>query len=75
LREACARYNRSVSSREVLWVEQWKRAAVALAEQKKSEPSQLTDEKALAASEALLSLAPLSEILPARAGRSVTSSR
>ncbi len=41
------------------WVEQWQRAAVALAEQHRRELRALSDRDALAASDALLSLAPL----------------
>jgi len=48
------------------WVEQWKRAAVALAEQRRRELSELTEEQALAASEALLSIAPLARLHPSR---------
>jgi hypothetical protein len=48
------------------WVLQWKQAARALADQKKRELSGLTVERALFASEALLSLAPLSTLPPSR---------
>jgi len=39
------------------WIEQWKRAAPALAEQRRRDLSRMTDAEALAASENLLSLA------------------
>ena len=39
------------------WMMQWRRAAVALEEQRKRELQTLTDQDALAASDALLSLA------------------
>jgi hypothetical protein len=48
------------------WVLQWKLAARALADQKKRELSEMTAEKALLASEALLALAPLSTFPPSR---------
>jgi hypothetical protein len=48
------------------WMIQWKRAARALADQKKRELSEMTAEKALLASEALLALAPLSTFPPSR---------
>ena len=42
---------------EQAWVRQWRRAAVALEEQRKRELRALSDRDALAASDALLSLA------------------
>jgi len=39
------------------WMEQWRAASHALAEQRRRELRQLTDEAALAAAEALLSMA------------------
>jgi hypothetical protein len=48
------------------WMLQWKRAARALADQKKRELSEMTAEQALLASEALLALAPLSTFPPSR---------
>jgi hypothetical protein len=48
------------------WMLQWKRAARALADQKKQELSRITHEQALLASEALLALAPLSTFPPSR---------
>ncbi len=52
------------------WMEQWRRAAVALAEQRKRELRALSEADALAASDALLSLATLTR---ARRPRLTTS--
>jgi hypothetical protein len=48
------------------WMEQWRNAAAALAEQRRRELRALSDRDALAASEALLGLALLTPIKPAR---------
>ncbi len=48
----------SVSAQRA-WIDQWRRAAVALAEQHRRELRRLSEPDALAASDALLSLAPL----------------
>jgi len=44
------------------WVEQWRAAIPALAEQRRQELRSLTPERALAAADALLSLVPPGEI-------------
>ncbi len=48
------------------WMEQWRRAATALEDQRKQELRAMSDADALAASEALLSLALLVHINPDR---------
>jgi hypothetical protein len=48
------------------WLEQWRGAAVALQEQRRRELRLLTDERALAASDALLSLASAQALSPHR---------
>ena len=48
------------------WMEQWRNAAMALEEQRKRELRRLSDQDALAASEAVLSLALLTPIPSAR---------
>ena len=48
------------------WIAQWRSAAIALAEQRARELGGLTDAEALAASDALLSLALVVPIDPAR---------
>ncbi|HBH04915.1 MAG: hypothetical protein A2X36_04945 [Elusimicrobia bacterium GWA2_69_24] len=48
------------------WMAQWRSAAIALAEQRARELGDLTDAEALAASDALLSLALAVPIDPAR---------
>ena len=48
------------------WMEQWRNAATALEEQRRHELRILSDRDALAASEALLGLALLTPINPAR---------
>jgi hypothetical protein len=53
-----------------IWMNQWRRAAVALEDQRKRELVGLTDQKALAASDALLSLAVT---LPINVGRLTSS--
>lgn len=59
---AAKRYNLRMvwtASAQRAWVDRWRRAAVALAEQHRRELRALSDRDALAASHALLSLAPL----------------
>jgi hypothetical protein len=53
-----------------IWMNQWRRATVALEDQRKRELEGLTDQKALAASDALLSLAVT---LPIDVGRLTSS--
>ena len=48
------------------WLEQWKSAAVELALERKKALREMTDEQALAASEALLALADPSALSPGR---------
>jgi hypothetical protein len=48
------------------WVRQWRDAAVSLAEQRQKALRQLTDQQALAASEALLSLVTTVTLSPSR---------
>lgn len=48
------------------WLEQWEKAGPALAEQRKLELRRLTDSKALAASDALLSLVTTVTLAPSR---------
>jgi hypothetical protein len=51
---------------QAAWMAQWRSAAVALAEQRERELRDLTDAEALAASEALLALACVVALDPAR---------
>ena len=53
-----------------LWMKQWRSASLALAEQRKRELRALSAEQALAASDALLSLAPLFALSPDRVAAS-----
>jgi hypothetical protein len=48
------------------WMAQWQHATVALAEQRRRELRAMSDQQALAASDALLSLAPLVPLNPSR---------
>ena len=54
------------SDAERRWVEQWRRAAVALEEQRRAELRAMSDRDALAASEALLSMALVIPLKPER---------
>ena len=55
---------------ERLWVKQWETAGPALAEQRKIELRNLTEEEALAAAEALLSLVTMVTLATRRRGYS-----
>ena len=55
-----------VVSNHEKWIEQWKRAETALAEQRTKELQEMTPEQALDASEALLELGAKSRLSPAR---------
>jgi hypothetical protein len=54
------------SEMELRWMEQWRRAAVALEEQRRAELQAMSDQDALAASEALLSMA---QVIPLKSER------
>ena len=54
------------SAAQRAWMEQWRNAAAALEEQRRLELRLLSDHDGLAASEAVLSLALLTPITPAR---------
>jgi hypothetical protein len=56
----------SGSDTQQLWMKQWRSASVALAEQRKRELRGLSAQQALAASDALLSLAHLLAVHPSR---------
>jgi hypothetical protein len=56
----------SVSHRQKKWAQQWKHAAVMLAEQKRKELREMTPKQALAASDALLQIGASSELSPSR---------
>jgi len=49
-----------------LWMTQWRGASVTLAEQRKKELREMSAQQALAAADALLSLAPLVALHPSR---------
>jgi hypothetical protein len=51
---------------EQAWVTRWREADLALAEQRARELREMTDEQALAAAEALLSLALVVPLAPSR---------
>jgi hypothetical protein len=54
------------SDAQQLWMRQWRGASVTLAEHRKTELRQMSAEQALAAIDALLSLAPLVALHPSR---------
>ncbi len=57
----------SVDARaQQLWIRQWRGASVRLAEQRKRELREMSAQQALAAADALLSLAPLVALHPSR---------
>ena len=60
----------SSAETERQWLGQWKTAGPALLEQRKTELRELTVEKALAASEALLSLVTTVTLAPSRRSHS-----
>jgi hypothetical protein len=54
------------ADRQQLWIRQWRRASVTLAEQRERDLREMSAQQALAAIDALLSLAPLVPLHPSR---------
>ena len=54
------------SSAQQLWMRQWRSASLTLAEQRKKELREMSAQQALAAADALLSLAPIVALDPSR---------